>query len=566
MGYEERIQQPMIRQFGGLNTRDSEIGLPGNDSPNMINVDLHPAGSMKMRKGVAELVTPAGEDNVEAVMLLEKPEDDENWVYIIADGTLYRTAEPGTWSWGEPQEGSVSPSMPTTQKVWGSAHARYLDGSTERTSALYIFRSDGAPIVAMGLSTLASDLDTLVQLAQGTGTPTVPAVGSGTLGYPSTWGAGHWPRFGRLLSQGRGSRMHVWGIDDDPNKVYYTALDIPWHFGADDIDMALPVLNIEVDGGSYYVNRGDGDVVVSVIDMYAYTVIFKKRRTYIFTGDPGDAGNNYWNPVGEIPVGCVNDRAWVKVGNNIMFWSEDGPRSLSAVQEYGDLQQANLGFKINDQVTAIAPGQFERIRAFHDVENMRVIWYVPEAGSASNNAGYVYYYNTQVWSKWSGDATEIVDVLTVPTNDSYRERTVAGTVDNGMVLVQSSTLDVDKDITAWYITNWINSGEISDASRELWLDIMFGDEGPMVDIYYQTDLNVEWLPISRIIRSIGGQGSAWGTFAWGSAAWGETARSMRRHEIDALFHLIRFKFEATSPYGFEVMGYRPEMRQKGARA
>jgi len=563
MGYEKRPQQPVIRQFGGLNTRDSEIGLPGNDSPSMRNVDLHPEGSAKQRAGIAAETTPAavGTNPIGAVMRLDQPEEGRGWVYIISNGIIYRTLEPAVWSWETPTTAFTMP----TQQSYGRENARFNNG-TEYVACLYICRNDGAPIVAKGLATPTGDTEALVQYAQGTGTVGVPAVGSGTLGYPASWGAGHWPTHMRMMNSGRGSRMHAWGIADDRNKIYYTAMDIPWHYGPNDIDMDIDnFVASEIDGGFYYVNRGDGGVVVSVIDMYAYTVVFKRHRTYLFTGDPSDAADNYWNPIGEIGIGCVSDRAWQKVGNDILFWSEDGPRSLAAVQEYGDLAQANLGFKINDEVASIAPGNYERICSFHDVTNMRVIWYVPENGSAYNNAAYVYYYNTQKWAKWTGSASEMMDVQRITSNASNADRAIGGTYEDGMVLLQSTKYDIAADIDAEYVTNWINSGEISDATRVLWLDVMFGDDGPEVDIYYQTDLNDDWIPITRLERVMGGTGTAWGNFAWGSAAWGITGRSMRRFELDDLFNIIRFKFAKTSHKGFEVMGYRLEMRQEGSR-
>ena len=577
MGYEDRPQQPVLRQFGGLNTRDSEIGLPGNDSPYLINVDLHPEGSMKQRKGIAAETTPGaiGTDPIGAVMRLDQPEADKGWVYIISGGVIYRTLEPAVWSWEAPT--AVAGAIPL-QQTYGRANARYNNG-TEYPSCLYICRSGAAPIIAKGI-TAATDLELMVQYAQGTGTytPDAPAVGSGTTGFPASWTGTHWPTHMRLMNGGRGARVHAWGFPDDRNKIYYTALDIPWHYGPNDIDHSDFVTSIETDGGFYYVNRGDGGVVVSVVDMYAYTVVFKRHRIYLFTGDPGDAGGNYWNPVAEIGVGCVSDRAWQKVGNDILFWSEDGPRSLAAVQQYGDLQQANLGFKINDQVTSIAPGNYERICSYHDVTNMRVIWYVPENGSEYNNAAYVYYYNTQKWSKWTGDAAQMMDVLRITSNATNADRAIGGTYDNGMVLLQSTKYDIEPvapadeeeaaagDIQSEYITNWINSGEISDATRALSLDVMFGDDGPQVDMYYQTDLNDDWTLVPRLERSLGGTGTAWGNFAWGAAAWGVTGRSMNRYEFDALFNIIRLKFAKTSHLGFEVMGYRLEMRQRGSRA
>lgn len=562
MGYDERASQPIIRQFAGLNTRDSEIGLPGYDSPSLENVDLKPRGAIRQRNGVSALDTPTGETLINAVMRLNQPEESRGWIYVIADGTIYRTREPASWSWEEPLfAGSTAPTMPT-QQTYGRENARWNSGSTEYPTVLYICRSDGAPIVAKGTTvSLIGDLEALVQYAQGSG-----SAGTGTLGYPSSWGTDHWPTHMRLLSRGRGARMHAWGIAEDPNKVYYSCLDIPWHYGPNDIDSVSPTLVPDVDGGYYYVNRGDGDRVISVIDMYAYTVVFKENRTYLFTGDPGDAGDDFWTPVGEIGIGCVSDRAWQRVGNDIFFWSVDGPRSLSAVREYGDLQQGNLGLKINEDVSSIAPGNYERICSWHDVENLRVIWYVPENGSSYNNAAYVYYYDTGEWVVWRGSATQVMDVQLVKSTTQSPDRAIAGTYDAGIVQLAAGGADVSSDIDSHYITNWINFGEVSDASRALSLTVLFGDDGTDVDIYYQVDLEETWTAVPRLEQAIGSSGTAWGSFAWGSAPWGQAGRAINRYEFDALFNLIRLKFEKSGQTGFGVMGYRLEARQKGMRA
>ena len=95
---------------------------------------------------------------------------------------------------------------------------------------------------------------------------------------------------------------------------------------------------------------------------------------------------------------------------------------------------------------------------------------------------------------------------------------------------------------------------------------MFGDDGPVVDIYYQTDLNDTWTQLIRITDSIGGAGSAWGKLIWGTDAWAATARAFRRYEFDQLFNLVRLKFVKEGTQGFEAMGYRIEARKKGARA
>ncbi len=576
MGVEKRPPQPPIRQFGGMNVRDSEMGLPGNDSPFMVNTDLHPNGSIRMRNGTSALTTPDDETKIDAIMRVSQPEESRGWIYCIADGTIYRTADPGTWAWVEPT--MAAGYTLADQRFWGRANARYYDGTTEYKSCLYIPRTNGVPIIALGQTSETNDLIELPAGSYGDG-----ADGTGTLGHPSTWTTNHWPTSMRVIGigssvsavsggtetvgSGAGTRMHAWGMSDDRNKVYYSELGVPWNFLRSNVDFPALDAQPSIDGGYYYIERGDGDEIVSVVDMFSYTVIFKRHRTFIYTGDPGASD---WQQANVYNVGCVSDRAWVKVGNDIIFWAEDGPRSLAAVIEYGDLAQNSLSGKVSTLFGSIVPSSFDRICAYHDISNLRVVWYVPTAAASYNDIAYVYYYGSGKWTKWSGVGCEIIDVATITADTTNAERFVGGTNDNGIVLLQSGFYDVDlskdddtDDISQDYYTNWINAGEVSDVARALWLDIISGDEGPQVDIYYQIDLNSEWTQITRVTKSMGGSGTLWGYFNWGESQWGTTSRAMQRYELDAVFNFIRFRFTVTGHYGFEIMGYRPELRMEG---
>lgn len=574
MGYDQRSPQPELRQFGGLNTRDSEIGLPGEDSPDMMNVDLHPAGSIKARSGMTELVSPTGETKIEAIMRLENPEDNRGFLYCIASGVIYRTIEPGAWSWVEAKgpdvgSGPVSIPIPSVDGNYGWENARYNDGTTEFPACIYIARTDGAPLVAIGAVDPDEDL---LEIPLGVyGDPAVPTLG--TPGYPSDWdGDMGYPTHVRLVGLGRGSRLHAWGFPGDKNIAYYTALDEPGNFLRANVDEPALDPQPEIDGGFYAVRRGDGDELVTIVDMFSYTVIFKKKRTFIYVGEPGSFD---WRLTAEFPIGCVSDRAWVKVGNDILFWAKDGPRALSAVQEYGDLAQANLSFKISGNAKSITPDSFDSICCYHDIENMRVIWFVPLAGSSHNDRCYVFYYDRKIWAQWDGRFSNMMDVLVVEPSGSQTERVIAGSFETGVVELQSGHSDIGYvdgsiegfDIESEYVTNWIQTGSIADSTRALWLDVFFGDGGSGVDIQYQTDLNPEWIDITRVTKSIGGSGTSWGMFNWGDGSvWGATGRSFIRYEFDALFRLVRFRFSRSGHLGFETMAYRLEARERGARS
>ena len=570
MGYEKRAQQPPLRLFGGLNTTDSELGLPGVDSPSLVNVDLHPEGSVRMRNGTLALPTPTGETQIDAVIRRDQPEQSRGWIYVIADGTIYRAPEPGVWAWLEPTHASGTAAMAlVAQLSYGRENSRYYDesGSVEHPSVIYLPRSNGAPLILLGQTSVTGDVITMPTGVQGpAGVP-----GSGTKGTGPGWGTNNWPTHMRLMSLGHGPRMYAWGFPNNPNMLAYSELSVPYNYLQRDIDDAGNPQPL-IDGGHADIALGDGDRIMSVADMFSYKVIFKENRTLIYTGDPGNSYNDNfpWTLQAEFPVGCVSDQAWVKIGNDIMFWSNDGPRILSAVQEYGDLANSNAGWKINNLTKTLAPGYHENVRCYHDATNMRVIWMATTHSHTGNNISYVYYYQSEKWAKWTGPISEMNDVLLLRSTDQQVERFIGGTLANGIVQLQSGFTDIvsgaTQEVASEYITNWINIGEIADSSRALWLDVMFGDDGPLVDIYYQTDLDEDWTQINRIVRSFGGGGSAWGKLVWGTSPWGVTARAFNRYEFDSLNNLVRFKFTKTGSQGFEVMGYRIEARQKGARA
>lgn len=573
MGYDERAPQPPLRQFGGLNVRDSEIGLPGNDSPYLINVDLHPDDSLKGRMGCISLTTPTDETKIEAVMHLEQPEDGEGWLYCVAGGKVYRTAEPGTWAWSEVT--CATPVVLVAQTSWGRETSRYNDGTTEYPNVMYLPRSNGAPHIAIGQTNPVLDLILMPEGELGSDIPD-----SGTTGYPEAWRTpvADWPTHMRIIGVGKGAQMHAWGFPSNKSKIAYSELDVPWNFLRRDVDYPSHAPQSAVDGGSWIARPGAGGEVTAVVDMYGYTVVFKRKRTLVYTGAPGTDGHE---AIADFPVGCVSDRAWKKVGNDILFWSEDGPRSLSAVQEYGDVQQNNLAWKINPLVKQVLPGSYERICCYHDPEHERMIWFTPISLATHNDNAFVYYYRSGKLTRWDGQYCEMMDVTQLTPNSANVERIIGASFENGLIQLQSgysdlaTSVDVAADDTLTvgdamniendYYTNWINYGNISDATRALWFEALFGDLGTGVDIYYQSDLDDTWYPISRLLRSFGGTGLAWGLFAWGSAAWGDTGRAFRRYELDQLFNMIRFRFHKAGKIGWEAMAYRVEARTKGGR-
>jgi len=553
----ERPQQPVLRIFGGLVTQFSEVSLPDFMSPDLRNADLLPRHAIKQRKGYTILGVPAGEDSVEAVMMLNQPEQSRGWLYIIAGQTIYRVPEPGTWTWQTPTHASGYSLV--AQDFYGRENSRYYDEvSTEYPSVIYLPRSNGAPLILLGQTSATGDIITLPagQIE------TAPAAGDQVKGYPSSW-TDNWPTVMRVIGRGRNERMYALGFPDNPNLLGYSEVNVQYNFMLKDMSYgATP--DATVDGGYIEIRPGDGDRLVSIADMYTYTVIFKERRTLIYGGDPGDPTGFEWFQQADLPVGCVNDRAWAKVGNDLYFWSLEGPRNLAAVNQYGDIEVGSLCENIQDDVLDVAPDQLGLIRCWHEKDRRRVVWFVPSPTSTNNDKAFAYYYDTGQWSIWDGDTTNIQDVLTTPATESYLSRPLAGSLEDGVVQLDSGVI---QGTDFYYITDWINFGELSDSTRALWLEVLYGDDGDGVTLWYQKDFVDTWEPIERIVRSVGAASGAWGAFTWGSTAWGTFARKIVRYDLDGDFKIIRFKWVgAANNLGAQVVGYRVEASEGGPRS
>ena len=369
MGYEERVTEINIFDFGGLDTRSNELSIPDNSSPSMNNSDLFPVGAVRKRAGYMILASPGGEEEIAGLMRLVRPDQSDGFIYAIQGTKVYRIADPGPWAaWDDI---STPAGIDVTADLhWRGEMARYL---SESSPCLYAPRVDGAPLILKGDATLADDLVLMQAGVYGDG-----GAGTGTIGYGTTWGTDHWPAGMRLIGQGRGERMYAWGFADDPNLIAYSEMRVPSNFLRSKVDEPEAVAQPDIDGGEFHCMDGDGDYVTSMVDMFNYVIVFKRHKTVIWFGDPGTSGFVIKHV---FPVGCVSDRAWVKLGNDILFWAEDGPHMLSAVQEYGDLAQSNIAHRIIADVTKVAPGKYKNITCYHDHENLRVIWFAPAVGS-----------------------------------------------------------------------------------------------------------------------------------------------------------------------------------------
>ncbi len=561
-GYGERVQGLDMVDFGGLDTRHSELALPDNSSPDMANVDLV-FGGISKRDG-ADLIEALGY-TVSHVAPLFIQETGVGFLYFFCrkageDAKVFRAPMPGTFILTEipPPAGEDYPSDPDVT----TARAKY-----DNAPALYLPRRNGIPIVFTGAAA-ASDAVLMRKGEYGTPEiedPPTPAV-LGTTGYPEDWDDDP-PCIMRLVGLGNGSRLCAGGFATDPSRWDYSEMDVPHNFLRQNVDDPGQY-NAALDGSDSYANDGDDDVIVDFFDMYSYRVIAKKRSLVLYSGDPG--ADDY-DQVATFNVGCVGPHAWAKVSNDVFFWSEDGPRRMSAVQEYGDLVHSNIAEKkIKGDVMSVPPSLFNKICCIHDTVRSRVIWYVPSSGSAENSVGYAYYYAEDRFAKITGPSGSLTACALVRTDTAFAGRCVGAESGGNIVWMFTSNSDSEGEaIDAYYITKWMAvNNDIGWGASGQYIDVIFNDDGRGdCRIYAETDMSGEFIELTRGTKLHGGGGGVWGSGEWADGGiWGESSRAYVRFEFTALFNLLRLKFASNSTAKWGVMGFKVDARSKGARA
>ena len=557
MGYDQRTGEQEIRGFGGLNIGVSELKIESSQSPNLYNVDLHPVGVLSKRRGYAVLSTAGVDGDGSALSLFRgRKASGAAYYYCHRGAKVFRAPSiEGPWT-----DATAAASLTASD----AARMNMIQGRHLTANALFMSNGLQKPLIATMNAAIASDLIEWPAGAYG-----VAGVG-GTKGYPATW-EGDWPTAMAIINLGLGAdaqRCLAWGFAGEPERIDYSELGNLTNFLWSNVAYGPSYedgvgAEVELDGGAFYVGRGDGDVIVNVIAMFGYIVVFKKEHIYILQGDPAQMT---FQVAAMFDTGCLSRRSVFRVGNDIMFWSKIGPTSLAFVRERGDVTTGDINFEIRPETVGISESAHGEIVGYHDPAVARVFWFFPSEGSPTNNKAFIPYYDSLRWSRYNGAYTEIAAVAIVTEALSATQIVYGLRYDGKVVQLGTGTLDGEDQIEASYTTSWMNFGNISDASRSLWLDLMFGDAGNNgVVVEMQQDLGTAWASIADTVKSFGGAGARWGNIVWGDFVWGETGRAYVRYDMGALFNLIRLRFSSTTAANFEVLGYKIEARSKGAR-
>ena len=576
--------------FGGLDERTNSLLKPPNSSPDLRNVKLHPLGSVGKREGFAvwESPTVTGIDppaSIDGLAMLEKVTDGRRVMLAMAPDRIYRTVMGGTITWEEAATYASSEA--------GLAHittvGRFVDDSNtatplDRSACLYIADGERVPTVERGLATASGSLTSMPAGEYG---DSVGTLYSGTHGYPSSVSGGdevgEWdnnPPSGLFLrGEGRQERMYAWGFEDDPNRVDVSELGVPWNFLRTLIDNDT-LIDSPADGGYFYCLADDGDFITGVVDLYDLLIVTKNDKTIIHTGLFGSESDPL--QIRQVlPVGFGGYRSTVRVGRDLYGWSpEFGPTNLRGIQEYGDIELNHFGSLIKDSVALVDKQQLDKIVAYHDQDNYRVVWLAPTAGSSTNNIGFCYYYDQPRWAVWDGDYTSHGCVTVGAEQAGLGDVVYAGDYGNNVETdgdphgsistLNTGALDnplaEEPSISAYYVTEWTDLGDATVRKRLQYLDLMIGRDGaPNLDIYIGWDHASYFTAVDELAKTFGSPGSYWGSARFGVDRWGGVDQYMKRMYIDGSGNFTRMKFESSDRRTFDLVGWKPVIRQRGIR-
>jgi hypothetical protein len=403
-----------------------------------------------------------------------------------------------------------------------------------------------------------------------------------------------WPQYMTYIGVGPGSRddnqlasrMLAYGFELDPDRIDYSALGTPYNFLKDDPTTgnteAAADTNPALDGGYFYASRGDGDKVVRVIEHMGFLIVFKQFKTIVYTGEIGQ----FFRVEKVYNVGAVSYDGVVRVGNEIYFWSFDGPRKLSLTDTYADLIEGMVGQYVIQKVRGAVTRYLPNVVGRHERLSRRVVWFYTVSGT-TNNAALVHYYpeaGRETWSYFAGQYTncqylaEYFDPYTLTqkyyytgtnaTDDFYKVNRIyeanVGNADIFRPVIDFAGSDRD-EITTYYVTRWFDAGEPIEVIRALDLTILAGEKGLQnTKFYIGWDYADDWYEMDVAIRPLAGSAGKWNFGFWNAGYWNESARASLQLRATGRGRIFRIKITATTaPIG--IHGLVLNVSRKGTR-
>ena len=473
---KELTYQPLTNiGLNGLNTQSNPASLDPSWLTKAENVVLRESGRISLRKGFKQKVAPSGV----AIASIVEHNDQGTKKIFASHGTSIYTVDFTSPASAFPSSGAdVKHTVGSTTGDW--QFINFNDRLTCIHEGVVPQRYDGA----LGSGSKWAVFDNATR---------PPTVSSGE--FKPSCGAGFY------------GRMWVGGVAEEKDVLHYSAL-----LDADDYTTASG-------GGSFDLKKVWGkDDIIAIAPFYGQLAIFGRNNIAIYES-PAIIGSMKLNEVIR-GVGCVARDSVQHIGDDLVFLSSTGLRSLARTSEKDKVPMSDLSLNIKDTLIRNI-GQSTNVKsAYIENEGIYVMTFT------SSNITYVFDFKHLTPNGGPRITTWTFDLDREPASIGYTTLygMLVGQKDGGIAgyegyydtdLAGASTY-TNASYTGGFETSWVNLGESVAASllKRLFM-IVEGGSGANLALKWYKDFSVTPSKTTSITLNPTTTGS---TSLWGASS------------------------------------------------
>ena len=350
---------------------------------------------------------------------------------------------------------------------------------------------------------------------------------------PNDWNLNGHPSGFIVIARGRDERMLAWR----GNTVWASGL-------ADPFNWLTPN-----DAFIFTIAAGKDNRINAIGTLFDYTLIFTRTDGFLYSG--ASAGTISLEKA--VPIGCSSHNSIVTVGDDLYFWSQYGPTTMQRVISGADIKNTtSFNNKIQPLAFATAQDQWGKICAYTLPRSNRVVYWIPCAGSTSNNYGLVYQYDVGGWTSY--DAWTPVSTVVSATGEVY-----AGFSDGYVYEIHSGYTDAGTAITATYETGHLDLNNWEPRKRIPWVDVLADRTAGnyQFSVSWNFDMGRQsWGPVQCTANTTDGNQVVY------------TSATTTQHRVysSGIGNTIQLVFTADSVgQNVKIVGYGTEVRPLGKR-
>lgn len=188
------------------------------------------------------------------------------------------------------------------------------------------------------------------------------------------------PKFAAIFR----NRIYYSGDATNPSTVW-----TPQPGTYDDFDNTLSTVD------AFIVSKGDGQKMMALMPLSKdLLVMYKQGSIHRLSGTNPFGSSTDVHRIEEISrdVGCIASRSVVQVGRDQFFFSTDGLKRLSIVNDYGDVVAADPSYEIQDDINALnfTEEYIEQAFAVYYKPEKHLYLHVPVGSGTTNTQVYVH--------------------------------------------------------------------------------------------------------------------------------------------------------------------------------